>query len=83
MEDVPGIGLKQWKARDDYRLQWDDLVAILEDLQYFGQFYFYYYGTTSRERCKTAEFEPRNKRISNLPKRQILRIISGICRFCL
>lgn len=44
LSDVPEVGLKQWKARNDYRLQWDDLVAIPEDPQYFGQFYFYYYG---------------------------------------
>lgn len=43
LEDVPGIGLKWWKARDDYRIQWDDMIAIPEDPKYFGAYYFYYY----------------------------------------
>lgn len=43
LKDVPGIGLKLWKARDDYRIQWDDVIAVPESPEYFGQFYFYYF----------------------------------------
>ena len=43
LEDVPGLGLKLWNARDDYRIQWDDVIAIPEDPAFFGQYFFFYF----------------------------------------
>ena len=44
LEDVPGLGLKFWDERDNYRMKWDDFIAVPEEPQYFGQYYFFYYG---------------------------------------
>lgn len=43
MEDVPGCGLKLGKLRDDVHFQWDDKVAVPEEKQYEGDYYFFYY----------------------------------------
>ncbi len=43
LEDVPGCGLRLGKLRDDYHFQWDDKVAIPEEKQYEGDYYFFYY----------------------------------------
>lgn len=43
LEDVPGCGLKLGKLRDDYHFQWDDKVAIPEEKEYEGDYYFFYY----------------------------------------
>ncbi|MGN0204969.1 MAG: DUF5060 domain-containing protein [Coprococcus sp.] len=43
MENVPGCGLKLGRLRDDVHFQWDDKVAIPEEKQYEGEYYFFYY----------------------------------------
>lgn len=43
MSEVPGSGLKEGKLRDDIHIQWDDKVAIPEDDEYFGDYYFFYF----------------------------------------
>lgn len=43
MENVPGCGLKLGRLRDDVHFQWDDKVAVPEEKQYEGDYYFFYY----------------------------------------
>lgn len=43
LEDVPGCGLRLAKLRDDIHFQWDDYVAVPEDPQYYGDYYFLYF----------------------------------------
>lgn len=43
LEGVPGCGLKLAKLRDDVHFQWDDYVAVPEDPDYFGEYYFFYF----------------------------------------
>jgi hypothetical protein len=43
LKDVPGGGLKEGPQRDNIHFQWDDKIAVPEDDQYAGTWYFYYF----------------------------------------
>ena len=43
LKDVPGCGLKEGRLRDNIHFQWDDNLAVPQDDQYAGTWYFYYF----------------------------------------
>lgn len=43
LKDVPGCGLKEGQLRDNIHFQWDDNIAVPQDDQYAGTWYFYYF----------------------------------------
>ena len=43
LEDAPQGGLKLGKLRDDVHFQWDDYVAVPEDENQHGEFFFFYF----------------------------------------
>lgn len=43
LNDVPGHGLRLGKLRDDLHFEWDDYVAVPDDPDLFGTYYFFYF----------------------------------------